>query len=487
MSDDATTVPMYTLQKVMGRKINASAIMDQLDAGDISLLELSQHYYDVYFIINVRIYNSPRVLYFKDLPIGIQISSMSINQYLKKVGNRNLRLSEELPQHVRGEVYSWDVHSWQFDYKAMKLGVHHKANIPEEDKEDLKLRKEGLDHSFAGKHSMVAINGFFHYHDWGDSGWIVHGGNKTKNKYKDSTHINILDFTQVGEITLHRITDDMILKNDGGKPLNDGFYIDAKHTLANKTIGICIGGYFHLLDNTYKKVSDRMIKVLFQNIQWETLYYQMKQYLNVSSLPLTDFGNDRVVGFELYHDETIKALLKLPQSFLVFIHNPHVTVIEEQIGHTGIPGRYETADKPIHPVRVGEGRYPAYKAIKNIDKWSIAIDKNIVPLQVRYQKQKDEFSIIHNRQHPINGSVYATAHFVRIISDRDMKTKDLDGWFDTFNHDLGSLKPFMSSMNVENIDYQLDGREQFYKPEKLINEDFESEYYYPISTGVDNG
>lgn len=472
---------MYTLLKAMGRRVNESAIIDQFDATGISLLKISQLYYNVYFIIKVDIYSTPRVIYYTDLPLEVQFSHLTIVDYLTSLKNKTIDyLMTDIPVHVRGEVYAWDLFSWDFECKSIKVGYHDNARLTDEDRTDLRISKKGLDNVYLGKHCMVSINGLFHYHEYSDRGIIVVDGNVTKQKRMDSTHISILDFTQVGEVKLKRITEKMIRQPNDGSTLKDNVYIDIGESSSKKTVGIVIGGYFHLLDHTYKHVSDRVIKIDFNNIKWESLYYKMKDIIDISNLPMTDYHDDRVIGFELYHDKTIKALFTLPQSFIVIIDNPNVAVQEEQIGHMGIPQRYESAIKPIYPLRIAEGRYVGYKAIKEYDKWVICVDDNIVPLQVRYQRPEDKFNITHNRIYPLNGEVYATAHYVRIYSDRDLKTRLLDTYFEGMGHNLGSLKPYMLHDLRDDLRYDGDNDpiSEYHSPEKLIDLDFDNDPYY---------
>lgn len=488
MSDTILTGNTYTLVKTMGRRFNEPAIIDSIDAGDVSLLALSQMYYDIYFIITVKNLEGHRVLYFNDLPVSVQTGTQSINQYFTSIGNKTIKeLSVEVPIHIRGEVYAWDVHSWGFNYDSIQLGAHKLANLVEEDKPDLHLyKKDTDDHTFYGKHSLVSINGLIHYHDYSKSGWVILDGNKTRLKNPNKTHMSILDFTQVGEVKVKRITETMVRPSKPGIPLSESVYIDAGESLAGKTVGIVIMGYLHLLDHTYKRISDKMIKVNINNIRLETLYYKAKDIIDLSTLSLTDFGNDRVLGFEFYHDTVIREMLTLPQSFLVIIDNPNIAVLEEPVGHIGIPGRYESALPPIYPLRIGEGRYPAYKAVKEIDRWMLAVEDNIVPLQVRYQNKKDMFHMVHDRVYPINGETYATAHYVRIISDRNLKMRDIDPYLEEANKDLGSLQPWIIGDTYELMEYSKDTTREYYMPDKIINEDFTQPYYSTKVEGLIN-
>lgn len=473
----------YQLISAKGRKLNQPALIDDLDTSTIKLNQLLESYYDVYFIVKSKYKNHNQVLYFDDLPLAVQVSDQTIQEYLMGLGDNTLEsLGDELPLHVRGEVYSWDVHSWNFIYESYSEGMHPKANIPEEDKEDLLLyHNVDKDHTEELTHSLVSVNGLFHYHEPFMGGWMIKHGNITRNKHPNSTHLNILDFTQVGSLELIRITDKMIRPSVEGASLKDAVYIDTTKYLKGKTVGIVIGGYFHLLDHTYKKVSERMIKINFNNIKWESLYYKIKELTDLG-FSITDYGDDRTLGFELYHDTVITQLLTSPLSFLVVIDNPAIIVQEEPIGHQGIPGRYETGLPPIYPLRIAEGRYPAYKAIKEHDRWSIAVEDNITPLQVRYQKKEDKFNMIHNRIYPLHGQEYARAHFVRIISDMDLKVREIDHLLDDSVKDLGSLKPYMTQMDLGQMEFVRDNVREYYLPKLIVDVDLKSEYYQlPVS------
>lgn len=465
----------YTLIKTMGRPIGKPAIVDQIDATNISLLELSQIYYDIYFILKVSIYKTERVLFFNSLDIDTRISTMTIVEYLNSMEGKTIEgLGSEIPVHVKGEVYSWDVRSYDFSWKGVNLNYHPDTTMPDDDKVDLLLSHPGVNYDYACAHSLISINGLFHYFTKSDNGWLIKDGNTTKRKSKDKTQMAVVDFTQVGSISMIPITDEMIFRATENSPLSDNIYINVGVDLSNKTVGYVLGGYFHLLDKTYKQINSRTICIDFNNMRWESLYYMMKKYIDLRSLPLTDFGNDRVLGFELYHDSTIRALLKLSQSFIVVIDNPNVAVIEEVIGDTGIPGRYESPTPPIYPLRIAEGRYSPYKAVKEYNKWNIMVEDNIVPLQVRYQKPKSEWKTIHDRIYPTNGEVYARAAYVRIYSDRNLKTKSLDDLMDTNLKGSLSLKPFITA---ENIPYRKSTTSEYYLPAKILDVDFTNDYY----------
>lgn len=415
---------MYTLIKTVGRRYDLNGLVDTLDVSQVSLINLSQQYHDICFILNVDVYPEPKVLWFKDLPLDVQVSDKTILQYLDSIGNQTIPINDTIPEYIRGEVHAVDVHSYPFSYQSTQAGAHPNARIEEEDKDDLLLTHEKLSDARYSQHALVSVNGFFHRFVPAENGITIIDGNKTKNKHRDKTHINYLDFSQVGEVKMIQITEEMI-KAPNNVELKDNIYIDVNESLVGKTVGIVLGGYLHIHDHTYKQIGDHGIKIDFNNIRWESLFYRMKEYLNIDHFPITDFGNDRVIGFELYHDKTIKALLTMSQSFIVVIDNPYIAIVEEYIGHMGIPKRYESALLPLYPIRIGEGRFPAYKAEKNLDKWVISIEDNIVPLQVRYQREDDDFHMRHDQVYPISGEVYATAHYYRIMTDKRKPVGDV--------------------------------------------------------------
>lgn len=471
---------MYTILRTYGRRVHESARIDQIDITNISFQTLTQHYYDVYFIIQTKGDERERVLYFSELPIQTQISDKYITDWIKALGNQALPLGDDLPMHLSGEVYSWDGLSRGFDYKSFKYGIHPRSRMLEEDKTDLLITHPDVDYNHATLHSLVSINGLFHYHEDSEYGWVCVDGNKTRNKRRDSTHVNILDFTQIGEVHRYRITDKMIRQVSTAMPLSDQFYIDTGVNLTGKTLGIVIGGYLHLLDNTYKQVSNTLVKVLWSNLMWETLYFKMNEILDLE-LPITKYSDNpsdtRVLDMELYHDEVIRAVLKHPTSFLVVIYNPCINIEYYPVGHMGIPKRYETAIPPIYPLRIGEGRYMAYHATKELDRWSLAVDDDIIHYPIRYQKPLHDALMIHDAYPPVQGQGYAPAHFVRITSDRDICTRLLDSYFENMNHNLGTLKPYMQRIDHESLPYVSHPFNDFFRPPLILNEDLNAAYY----------
>lgn len=415
---------MYTLKTTQGRRYDLNGLVDTVDASQVSLINLSQLYDDICFVLDVDVYPDPKVLWYRDLPLEVRISDQTIVQYLESVGNKTLPLQDKLPEYRRGEVHAIDIHSHPFTYTSTVASMHENARIDEEDKHDLVLKHERFkEDSRYSEHCLVSINGLFHHFTPTEDGIFIIDGNKTKNKHRDTTHICLYDFSQVGHVKMIPITEAMV-KKPVNVEMKDNIYIDLPEDVVGKTVGICIGGYLHLHDHTYKQIGDQCLKIDFNEIRWESLFYKMKDLIDVSSLPLTDFGNDRVLGFELYHDKTILALLQLSQSFIVVIDNPYIAIAEEYIGHMGTPKKYESAIPPLYPIRIAEGRFPAYKANKNTNTWVISIEDNISPLQVRYQREDDDFHMRHDQVYPVSSEVFSTAQYYRILTDKKVESNE---------------------------------------------------------------
>lgn len=445
---------MYRILKGYGRLKSDIHLIDELDEtkNQLPLKILEERYANVYWVIDIPAMDfKPHLIRLSKIPIEYIVEGTKTledylnDQYVDEKLIKKIPWEEEIPEYRKGEVYFWDGHSREFDYKSINLTVHEDIPIPEEDKPDLLVTREGLDYRL-GKYCLLNLNGFFHYFDTTEKGWLIREGNKTRTKNIDDCHLGVMDFSQIGEVMMVPFNDEMIRPANTASKLSDNIYIDisrgTKVDLRGKTIGYVLGGYLHLLDHTYRRIADNIIKIDFNHINWETLYYQMKQHLDVSPIGLTDYGNDRVLGFEMYHDSTIRNLLKLKQSFLVIIDNPYIGIEEYLVGHTGLPHRYESAIPPVYPLRIGEGRYLPYKAIKNYNRWSIATQNNILPLQVRYQREQDTFHMLHDRIYPLEGEVYASAHYQRITSE--ILVKPSDGEIPEFN---------ILNEDIENNDY----------------------------------
>lgn len=428
---------MYEIVQGYGRRRKDLANVVLFTAEELALTfnELGSQFEDVWYLIrNKKFPNNPLIrLPLDKIPLSyITRSDIDITEYLLEMEGLALPGLKGQVDYRYGEVYAWDAIYHGFDYQSINLDVHPRANIPEEDKPDLLITRPDLHYTTYGQYCLISVNGLFHYHTADLNGWLVKNGNVTKTKRLNKTHVNILDFSQVGKVELVPITTAMIRPSTVSSRLADNVYINVKKgynkSLSRKTIGIVLGGYFHVLDHVIKRVSTDVVRIDMNGIMWETLYYKIKDVMNIDEFGLTDFGNDRVLGFELYHESTIKKLFTLHNSFIVVIDTPYLGVEEIPVGNLGIPNKYETAIKPIYPLRIAEGRYPAYHKQKEYDVWSISIDDNIVPLPVRYQKPFDDFHMIHNRIYPLNGEVYATAHFMRFYSytsiDSNLAEKD---------------------------------------------------------------
>lgn len=422
---------MYRILKGYGRLRRNLGTVRTLTEQELQLPlnTLEQRYTEVYWVIDVPDLNiEARMLTLQAIPIQyLTTLTKTIYDYLEDRRKEDITLEsipweKGLPHYQRGEVYFWDADSRDFHYQLFSLEHHPDLPIPDEDKNEILVTREEIDYRQQGNYLLFTINGFIHRHSNERIGFIIKDGNKIRNRNPNDFHIGILDFSQIGKVEQVTITPEMIRPANSASSLADNLYIDVskgyKGSLEGKTIGIVIGGYFHLLDHIYKRVSDTVIKIDFNHMSWETLYYRMKTQLDLSHIGLTDYGNDRVLGLEMYHDSTIIKLFTLSQSFIVVIDNPYLEVEEIPVGMTGLPHRYESAIKPIYPLRVGEGRYLPYKAIKEYDRWSIAVQNNIVPLQVRYQREQDTVHLIHDRIYPLEGEVYAMAHYIRILSDK---------------------------------------------------------------------
>lgn len=428
---------MYEIVQGYGRKRTKLADVVQFTDVEYRLTfnELSTLYTDVWYLIrNAKFPDTPLIrLPLELIPVEyISRGDIDITEYLVEMESKTIPSLNGKVDYRYGEMYAWDAIYHGFDYISISPDAHPRATIPEEDKPDLLLTKPDYDYRYFGQYCLISVNGLIHPHIADKNGWTVLGGNITKTKRLNKTHVNILDFTQIGKVDIVPITDKMIRPATVASKYSDNVYINVKQNyegdLSRKTIGIVLGGYLHLLDHVIKRVSTDVVKIDFNSVMWETLYYKMKDITDVSHFGLTDFGNDRVLGFELYHDTTIKKLFTMDKSFIVVIDTPYIGIEEIPVGNLGIPNKYQTAIKPIYPLRIAEGRYPAYHKQKEHDVWAISIEDNIVPLPVRYQKPADYFHMIHNRIYPLNGEVYATATFMRYYAytsiDSAMSEKD---------------------------------------------------------------
>ena len=391
---------MYQLVRAVGKPISKGSHWSDVEISDVPMVDLYRQYQKIYAVLKDPFMVTPEALDLADIRKENISNSDTFGQFLVKNANNALPTSERLPTVRTRYVHYADGHRAGYKIKPVAQNASPDAEFPSSDKRWLHLSHSGIDFEDFKKYALVTINGYFHFADVSSAGaWIVDGMTTCRNS-KDN-QIGIYSFKNIGGIRCLPIKRSMIspltTKERGeynkhgthydGRTYIDSSYgtgegsakhrllIDTKLNLKNKTVGIVIGGYLHLIDeDVIRRYNDTTVILNLMNVPVVERYLESRNDLDYSSMPfdrnpeLPSVVN--VVDF--LQDENLFAYLTLSQSFLVIIDNPDiytkVVPADIRVGK----GNGIAYSKPNIPLMSGCGKMCEYWPVHETGHWSIA-------------------------------------------------------------------------------------------------------------------
>lgn len=304
--------------------------------------------------------------------------NLTVEQWLSENGDRSLPTTREMPTFETRTVTYSDAVRANYDVQTTKPGVHPEAYFPESEKTDLLLSRPGTDYAFFYKHCLVTVNGYIHQTSYSPHGIYVTDGRRS-GKIANLTQVGIISFEKVGAITPVPITDSMFYKPRPDAKLRQGAYLKLNQDLTNKTLLLVLGGYLHVLDEAYQMVGDNLVKINLGRLPLVHRLFESRNYIDLASLelPVSDRNPEMVALDDLYSDHSLKAYLKLSQTFFLIVDCPELYVEQHLLEHARLPGRWISYIPPRYPLLKGNGKLEDYVAFHEEDRWVIACDDNL--------------------------------------------------------------------------------------------------------------
>ncbi len=408
----------YQLVAAKVRSKGLDAVWADVDITAKSISSLYADYSDVWLTLSHPSLSKNvflRLESVRDL-VSSSYHAVTIPVWLQAIGSMALPTVASMPEFKLRQVRCSDAWRAGYDIKPFDRTRHEDSQIPYGEKDDLLLTREGVDFQTYSRFALVSVNGYFHRTGSGARGLTVVDGGRTGRQLNDN-QVSIHSFYGVGALDFIPITADMVYKTAENGRLADRAYIELPYSVEDKKVLLVIGGFLHVLDETYNQIGPRSICVNMNKISLAERYFESCDVLDLSSLPLTKIDDDKTLISvdELESDAVIRAYLSLSQSFLVVVNTKELIVRRHPVPNSQLPGRYE--------VPQGTERLPLIGAYGKVCDYAIFPDWGVNVLACRENTRKRysfrttnwrEFAAIDNSLQTYRPWDWAQAHFLEI-------------------------------------------------------------------------
>lgn len=413
---------MYTLVKSLARTRGRTGSWSEVDLSGMDVFRLWTDYSRIFLILT-----NPMVVGEVSLDLNVVRSKITLakpgttlSQWLASLGNQSLPTSTTIPEIKPKFVEYRDAVQAGYSLAPTHRTIAHGNDYLPSQATDLLLTKKGLSYAEFIANCLVDVNGLLHYADYDANGIHVYSGGST-GKISNDNHVGILNFKAIGGVQAIPITANMITSGAATPSLYINTIISTEVDCSDKTVMLSFMGYLLPLERSFKRLGDSIFSLDLRNQILAEWYFEAKGLIDLSTveqfLTFKNGGYDQIGLDEFTSDDVIRAMLMLPQSFLVVINNSDVYVTREQLGASQTPDRYFTRTRPVWPVLVGKGRIFDYWTITEDDTYVLAGADNKRP---EYNFETTDWGLgnsIDPTQSTINPFRFSKAYFLKIGSD----------------------------------------------------------------------
>lgn len=353
---------MYRLVSATGETKQNPGNWGALDIGNSTFATIYADNLATVAILEIVELKTQVQLDFADLPSTMRVLQQTVNDWLDQVGNNTIPYTTDIVTKKKTSVTFVNPWTHGFSMFGYNRNYSDEAVLGQSQITDLRLTKSGIDYANLDRHSLISINGFFHWSSYSTKGIEVPEAGKSLAIANDN-RIGLLNFNGVGNITKVKITEECIVPTAGNLPYKEAVFLKIPDlNLQNRTVAMVIGGYLHILDDVYTQVGTNLIQLNLARYPFVTRYHEMQAAFDVSAIKLTEYANrpDKVMLSELMSDENILALLTLPQTFMVVIDSQAVQVRKQAAVNAYLAGRYYSKEKPTLPMFTTTGYLAEY-------------------------------------------------------------------------------------------------------------------------------
>lgn len=268
--------------------------------------------------------------------------SGSLSTWFHEMNKRSLTLKPGEPklELVTAEYFPL----WHRKSTAVlaRRGWHPSHYTPTDDANDVVVTMEGVDNRHLYDHVLWSINGFIvqsSFHDYGCR--LMEAGSMIKKS--GNMHISGLNFESIGKVTTQSLGADHIFKVDETKRYFDGVHIKMDKPLGNRSVGIVIGGYLHLLDGLVRPISETTLRLTPGDLNIIERVLLSKDTLDLEFMNLETLDRNQQVA-AIVDDANWFKYLTSKYTFLVFIDNVDCWKSVSYVNTVTRPGLYIQSD-----------------------------------------------------------------------------------------------------------------------------------------------
>lgn len=277
-------------------------------------------------------------LFLYDFERELKNRDYTLSSWFERIADRRLDLTDGHPSLTFSYANYVPVNYHSSTIKPAKAGYHPTQEVAVEDYDDLIIDIEGYDPAYVTKHCLFSVNGFVFpskYQDYGVR--VLHAADAVRDS--QNMEAGFLNFEKIGAIRQVPITKNMITKIDESKTWFDRITIDTTEYIGNKTVGIVLGGYLHLLDGLVKVIGPNTLSLSMRNYNLRERVMNSMKELDLEFMGL-DQVNNSVPLNEFLNEENVVSYLTSKYSFLVLIDNTEMSVDYEGVSSTAMLGTY---------------------------------------------------------------------------------------------------------------------------------------------------
>jgi len=334
----------YTLLGATARLKSLDAAWEPVDVSAMTFQEILDTYQNVYLELSHFAYAHSIYLNLKLVRDGFNaaILQMTPQVWLTSIGNLTLPIVEQLPNPRELWVRYEDAFKAGYNVDLINIGRHLDSQLPHDDKNDLWITKSTINFDQMWRYFLVSVNGLIHRSMLGPNGLYVIDGGRTKRLANENI-CGLMSFREVGKMEMIPITPEMISAPRNNQPLHGGFFLSLPKPVEGKTVLLSVGGYLHLLDDSYSIAGDQLLKINFSRFNHVDRYYQSYKRINLDTLPLTKSSQnpDQVLTESFFSDQTVRAYMSLPQSFVILLDCQDIYLRRHRLDNTKLPGVYQ--------------------------------------------------------------------------------------------------------------------------------------------------